>query len=392
MKINLAVCGKFHHANYVRFLSEAGVLNRFYYSHKWSTNAELLGIKPAEAVNLWMKEYLLHSHIRIFNQRMANFFYPLYQKIWETQVRYQWSQPEIAHIMSQGTAVTLAKDINKSGIPLILEPVNAHPVLVTRLLNEEYERLGLGNRIELNKGQTQQIKEIAFADYLLVPSDFVGKSFIDQGFPADKVKTIPLAVDLSRFSESKPDFSMKRAFRVICVSQISLRKAQIDLITAWKMLNLPDSELIFAGSMADEMKFLEKEFTGNIRYLGAVPWKEIPALLQNCDVFVLPSIEDGFGLAPIEAMASGLPAIVTENTGCSEQIVNGETGFVVPIRNPAEIAARIEKLYIDRTLLKSMGEEAAGKSRESMGWDTYADRLTDYYRSISETPPSQKKK
>src|SRR5215203_3553364 len=77
MSVNIAVCGKFHYHNHVRFLDRAGALNRFFYAAKRSTNADDLGIAPEHAANGWMKEYLVHGHLRVLGNRAADWLFPL---------------------------------------------------------------------------------------------------------------------------------------------------------------------------------------------------------------------------------------------------------------------------------------------------------------------------
>src|SRR4051794_22806173 len=64
MTVNITVCGRFHYHHYVSYIDKAGALGRFYYAHRISTDASFLKIDPRRAVNIWIKEYLIHCHNR----------------------------------------------------------------------------------------------------------------------------------------------------------------------------------------------------------------------------------------------------------------------------------------------------------------------------------------
>jgi glycosyltransferase involved in cell wall biosynthesis len=97
---------------------------------------------------------------------------------------------------------------------------------------------------------------------------------------------------------------------------------------------------------------------------------------------VLASVEEGCSYAPLEAMASGLPVVVTTNTGSNEMVVDGETGFVVPIRSPERIAEALERLSQDPERRRAMGAAAAVQMRKINNWERYAKRLCGLYRDL----------
>ncbi len=92
--------------------------------------------------------------------------------------------------------------------------------------------------------------------------------------------------------------------------------------------------------------------------------------MQTCDVFVLPSIVEGRALVQQEAMACGLPLIVTRNAGGEDLIVEGETGFLVPIRAPEVIAEKIDWCAANREAIAGMAIAAQGRASQ-LTWDEY---------------------
>jgi glycosyltransferase involved in cell wall biosynthesis len=103
--------------------------------------------------------------------------------------------------------------------------------------------------------------------------------------------------------------------------------------------------------------------------------------MQTCDVLLLPSLVEGRALVQQEAMACGLPVIATRNAGADDLIVDGETGFLVPIRSPAAIAAKLEWCLQNRASLAGMGIAAQGRARQ-FTWQSYGETVVAAVRDL----------
>ena len=123
--VNIAVCGKFHFVNYVKYLEEAEVLSRFYFSHKFDA-ASQVGVNPNRAVNIWPKEYLVQAHGRILSDRVAS-LHLAYGKIWALSALACWVPADILHLMAHGYALSLISRARKDGARVLAEAVNTHP-------------------------------------------------------------------------------------------------------------------------------------------------------------------------------------------------------------------------------------------------------------------------
>ncbi|MBF6571131.1 MAG: glycosyltransferase family 4 protein [Candidatus Binataceae bacterium] len=382
MNVNIAVCGRFHYHNYIRYIDQAGLLNRFYYSHKRSTDAAFLGIERDRAVNLWAKEYLIRLHGRLTRGWLAQEFARLYADLWQISALRRWERCDILHLMLHGTGRKLIRRAKDEGAKVIVEPVNQHPVGMNATLDEEAERLGLKRVRRLFRIQERQIEESLASDFLLAPSRIVRDSYIDRGYDVSRSAVLPYGVDLNRFhplaEQAKPD----KTFRVICVAQISPRKGQLYLLEAWETLALPNAELLLIGALSYEMAALLDRYAGWFRHVPFVPNHRLIEYYGQSSVFVLPSLEDGFAVVIGEAMACGLPVITTYNTGAADIVTHGRDGFVVPIRSPEAIAEHLELLYRNRELRDEMSRAALTKAQAELGWDIYAHRLCDLYRSL----------
>ncbi len=383
LNVNIAVCGKFHYTNYVKYISNSGRLNKFYYSHKISTNASSLGLPSYQGVNAFPKEYLAVLHEKYLGQKSKMKFIGHYHRLWEWQCLKNYSPARLLHILNHGTALNFIDRHSVDGSLVLGEALNSHPIYSNALLQEEHERLGINHKIALHHTQQKMIIELGKFNYLLAPSLFVKNSYILNGFSEDRILTIPFGVNSTKFSPLFNDVIKKsKKFRVIYVAQIIPRKGHIDLLKAWELLNLPNAELVFIGSISQEMKPILNRYKEKFIYLGTLSQQKISEELCKSNVFVMPSIEEGCAYAPIEAMSCGVPLILTNHTGSAELISEGKEGFVIPIHRPDLIARRILQLYQSPKLNEWMGHNARKLVDEKLDWSHYAKRLMTLYDNL----------
>jgi glycosyltransferase involved in cell wall biosynthesis len=390
VKVNVAVCGRFHYHNYVRFLACAGFLNRFYYSHRVAREVRWLGISSDRAVNYWPKEYLVRLHGILTGGWLTSQLAPFYGDLWQIGVLRRWDRCDLLHVMLHGTGLKLIRRARNEGAKIIVEPVNQHPEKLNELLAEEADRFGLKPTRRLRRIQQQQMEEAASSDFLLSPSRAVQDSYVRRGYEATRTAVLPYGVNWQRFHPLPSEKESDETFRVICVAQVSLRKGQLYLLEAWSKLSLPNAELLLVGAIANEMKAPLRPYHGTFRHIPSVPNHELWRYYGSSSVFVLPSVEDGFSCVVGEAMASGLPVITTANNGAAEIVHEGKDGFVVPIRSCEAIAERLELLFRDRELLREMSTAALVKARTQLSWKNYAIRLCALYESVFQRKPSKR--
>jgi starch synthase len=116
-----------------------------------------------------------------------------------------------------------------------------------------------------------------------------------------------------------------------------------------------------------------------VRQVGRVPFGDLSSRFQQCDVFQLPSLVEGLPQTLLEAMASGLPVVVSENTAGPEIVADGSRGYVVPIRDPDSIAERLLDLHDNPERRRTMGAEARRRAEELSG-ETYGLRIAEALR------------
>jgi glycosyltransferase involved in cell wall biosynthesis len=120
------------------------------------------------------------------------------------------------------------------------------------------------------------------------------------------------------------------------------------------------------------------------RWISSLPHHEILAEMRRHDVFVFPSLFEGLALVQGEAISQGLPVITTPNSGGTDILRDGIDGFIVPIRDPEAITARLMELYQDRDLLQRMSDSAREQASQ-LNWQGCKDRTVAAVREALAT-------
>jgi rhamnosyl/mannosyltransferase len=129
----------------------------------------------------------------------------------------------------------------------------------------------------------------------------------------------------------------------------------------------------------------ELDLAGRVKFLGSVADDELAAVYRACNVFVLPSVtrQEAFGVVQLEAMAAGKPVVSTDvGTGVGWVNRHGETGYVVPPRDPVALREALRRLLADPSLQKSMGDAAAKRVRSTFTLERMIDETLALYRDV----------
>ncbi len=266
---------------------------------------------------------------------------------------------------------------HRRGTRTIVERASSHTLTQARLLAEEADRWGLRQPLTVASAIQRALAENEETDFVEVPSQFVYESFLSHGIPPSKIILNPFGVDTERFAPSVA--KQTRPFRALFVGQVGLRKGVLDMLEAWRRAAIPGGELHIAGQISPEMPPLLARYRGltGVTFMGHI---DPVRAYQAADVFVFPSIEEGSALVTYEAMASGLPVVVTPNCGSIAR--DGEDGYVVPIREPDRVAECLVMLTEDPDRRHAMGATAR-RHVEQYTWSRYGERLADAHRRIA---------
>ncbi len=282
---------------------------------------------------------------------------------------------DLLHVWSN-YGLGLIRQAKRLGMVTVLERGSTHPSYQDRLLRTEYARWGLHYRSP-QAALRRIAAELQEADYVLVPATQVRKTFLGEGFPAERLLELPYGADVQRFRPAAGRAA--HPFRVLFVGQVGVRKGVPALLDAWRALGWRDAELWLVGRVEPGFGRLLSRWQGlpGVRLLGHIP-NPVEAYQQS-DVFALPSLEEGSALVSYEALACGLPVITTPNTG--SVVRDGEEGLLVPPRAVDALAAAIERLRSDEPLHRRMGRAARARA-EAFTWEHYEDTLAALYQGL----------
>lgn len=222
---------------------------------------------------------------------------------------------------------------------LELVAANSHVKNVKRLLDRAHEELG-GGKGWLHDWEVEKtLQEYELADRIYVHSEYTRRTFEQAGVAPEKLIRTHLHVD-ARFTPpaQRPHDDV---FRIVYVGRLDFGKGIPLLLEAFEALPYAPKELLIVGGWGTRhmRKYMESWLDKDDR-ITVAPGDPLPHL-QRADVFVHPSYEDGFGYAPTEALACGVPVIVTEDTGMKEYVQEGVNGFIVPTGSREAILERL---------------------------------------------------
>ena len=269
----------------------------------------------------------------------------------------------------------------KKKVIKLLERGSSHILYQKKILTEEYKLFSYNKNPIDSKIIQKELREYNLADYIVVPSEFAKHSFMEHGIKEEKLIKIPYGVELSHFD--KNNFNNDK-FTIISVGKVCLRKGSYYLMKAFKELNLPNSKLIFVGSIDPEIKHIIMPYLkeNNIDFVGHVPQFQLKKFYNQSSVSVICSVEEGLAMVQAQAMASGIPLICTTNSGGSDIIDENVNGFVCPIRNIEYLKEKILFFYEDKNKVKLFGENAYNKAQNFLSWDNYGQKINEEYQKL----------
>ncbi len=222
---------------------------------------------------------------------------------------------------------------------------------------------------------------------------------IDRGCPPDKPHAlIPPAIDADAFRVMRFRLdgecdqlpaSAERPLRLLSVGRLEWVKGYEYALRAAQLLaeeGVPfEYRIIGDGNYLEPLAFARYEMglEEHVTFLGAQPQPEVAAQMAWADVFVQASVSEGFCNAVIEAQAMGLPVVASDAGGLPENVADGRTGFVVPRRDPAALAARIAELGRDPGLRRELGAAGRARVEECFSLPRQIAEFDRFYREVA---------
>lgn len=369
-KVFVASFNSWHMDHSARAYQEGNVLAGLYIANK---NAR--GVRPELYHRCWP-----------FHLCMKPFYHLLPPLEWQ-QVQYRcfmavydrWLKrqklPEFNVIQAIYWGAKAPFDVaEKTGALKVLDATNSYPTTY-----DGYERREMalwGKRVRPSAPEhiiEQVVRDIERADVILCPSIWVKDSMVVNGVPKEKCFINPFGVDTSVFTERQtlPDHP-----RFVCTGSICLRKGHQYLFQAFERVKqvYSEAELICLGEILSDFRPLWPRWKKLVTYAGRISHQELATLYQRSTAFILPSVEEGFARAIIEAMAAGLPILATYESGSTTLVGDGVEGIIFQSRNVDAISDAMIQMVENPQHCLQMGTKSAIKGRQKNTWKDYGER------------------
>ncbi len=223
--------------------------------------------------------------------------------------------------------------------------------------------------------QNRFFREIRDTEYFLVPSQFVKESLLYSGIRREQIAVVPYGVDLEKFRYQK-----KKAFhgnlKLVYVGQITYKKGIDYMLKVISQFPNDRVSITLAGAYNTSNHIYRKyKNCRNIKFLGFVTRDILAQVYHEADVFVFPTLGEGFGMVVLEAMGCGLPAIVSDHAGGNDVVAAGKNGFEFEAGNEKMLKDKIEWFLNNPDRLPEMSENAYHTAK-NYTWDRYHEMVS----------------
>lgn len=278
-------------------------------------------------------------------------------------------------------ALASGRTARSRGARFVLDRACPHVDAQQALIQVECERLGVHYQAEPQWFRTRQLAEYDEADIILVPSNYSratfptalqSKTLVAPLFGRLPMEQFTISANTTSVTSKGTSDRSSTPFTFGTVGGQPLRKGFLYLLQAWKQLQLPDARLLLR---TDAPLHRSPVLRGLLRELPNVEMvryvDDMSDFYRRCDAFVFPTIDDGFGMALLEAMAHGLPAITTTHCGAAELFTPDKDLIVVPAQDSGQLAAAMQRLYSSAETRARLRSNALDSLRRIEGGGAY---------------------
>ena len=266
-----------------------------------------------------------------------------------------------------------------SNVLKVVDCCNSHPVTQVGYWQRELDLFAPGQRPVVPDFVFRRMTdELALADVILCPSDFVRETMVAHGIPAEKCFVCPFGFDNQLFT---PRQAIPQNPRFVFAGIICLRKGVQYLLRAFAALKkqIPNATLVLIGGINWEMKQELQKWGHTFEHIPFCPQSRLAAELRRATAFVFPSCEEGLARAIVEAMGSALPVIATHESGATTLIQDGVNGLIVRPQNVNGLAGAMQRVATDIAFNQALGQ-AGYETVKNRTWQQYGDEVLAHYR------------
>jgi glycosyltransferase involved in cell wall biosynthesis len=240
----------------------------------------------------------------------------------------------------------------------------------------------------------QIIEAMNFADRILSVSEDLKTHIVNLGIDENKVDVVPNGVDTEIFRPAGKEYARnvlnlpQEKKIVLFIGALRKIKGVDYLIEAAKSFVNKNTDLYMVGRDDGLRKSLEKraeelKISGFIKFTGPVTHEEIPLWISAADMLVLPSLSEGRPNVVLEALSCEVPVVATDVGGIPELMVEGETGYLVPSKNPVQLSEKINKLLENESRREKMGKFGRKSIiQRGLTWESHAKKTVDIYSEL----------
>ncbi len=380
LQVSVAVWGRFWAFHLAAALAKQQALQTLFTTYP-AFKAAQMGV-PATAVR---SQVHWEALFRLWQRWPWRWQHPVHLYGLQQFDRWVASQLQPASVFVGWSGVCLEAFVRarELGAKTIVERGSTHILDQTMLLQEEYARWGYTFHETSPQMIDRELAAYEHCDRICVPSWFAKETFLQRGFPPQKILHLPFGTSLTEFFPEPKQDSM---FRIVHSGTIGLRKGIPYLLQALAELKLPHTELWLLGSMTAEGKAILAKYPDvPVVWQGKQPQSKLRWFYSQGSVFCLMSVEEGLAMVQPQAMACGLPIVHTPNTGGGDIVREGIDGFCVPLRDVAALKEKLLFLYENPERCREMGQNALARSRAVLSWEHYGERAIAAYRALLET-------
>jgi glycosyltransferase involved in cell wall biosynthesis len=298
--------------------------------------------------------------------------------------RWQRDAPDVihAHFWMSG----LAALAGAAGLPVpVLQTFHALGVVKAR--HQGAADPSPASRVELERHIAQSCDQV-----IATCRDEAGE-LTRSGVSAAQISIVPCGVDTSVFTPDGPAAPRSGRPRLLALGRLVERKGVATVLAA--LPRLPDAELVVAGGPArrdletsDDYRLL-RETAGRhgvldrVTFTGGVARADVPALIRSADVVVCTPWYEPFGIVALEAMACGVPVAASAVGGLADSVVDQQTGWLVPARDPAALASALGELLADPARRAVLGAAGVARARRRYSWRGVAAQTEAVYLRVA---------